>query len=210
MRETDPSRLIPADEVFARVRATLRRPPPPRRPVEVDDLVLPVRDVIDACQALPANERLELAGSYLRRERASGASEHSALWLEDSARWVAAARAARRAGVERTEGTGMFDVYEPVPELTCPSCSTPLRDWHGKEGPRLCLVIRQGEPDAVGTALDGPPVYRELHGDPVRLPPAFRIYSHDCPRHRPIYALCGSEESVWTRTEIIPPDDDAE
>jgi hypothetical protein len=42
------------------------------------------------------------------------------------------------------------------------------------------------------------------------LPPAFRIYSRDCPRHRPICALCGSEEGVWTRTEIIPPDDDAE
>ena len=53
-------------------------------------------------------------------------------------------------------------------------------------------------------------MYRELHGDPVRLPPAFRIYSHDCPRHRPIYALCGSEEGAWTRTEIIAPNDDAE
>ena len=105
---------------------------------------------------------------------------------------------------------GMFDVYEPEPELTCPSCSTLLRDWHGKEGPRLCLVFRQGEPDAVGTALDGPPEYRKLCGEPIRLPPAFRIYSHDCPRHRPIYALCGSEEGVWKRIEIIPPDDDAE
>ncbi|MBK9373282.1 MAG: addiction module protein [Holophagales bacterium] len=99
MRETDPSRLIPADEVFARVRATLRRPPPPQPPVEVDALVLPVRDVIDACQALPADERLRLAGSYLRRERASGTSQHPKVWLEDSARWLAAARAARRAGV---------------------------------------------------------------------------------------------------------------
>ena len=105
---------------------------------------------------------------------------------------------------------GMFDVYEPVPALTCPSCSTPLRDWHGKEGPRVCFVFRQGESDAIGTALDGPPEYRKPYGEPVRLPPAFRIYSHDCPRHRPIYALCGSEEGVWTRTEIIPPDDDAE
>ena len=210
MRETDPSELIPAEDVFARVRATLRRPPPPRPPVEVDGLVLPVRDVIEACQALPADERLELAGRYLRRERRSGASEHSAVWLEDSARWLAAARAARRAGVERSDEMGMFDVYEPVPELTCPSCSTPLRNWHGKEGPRVCFVFRQGESDAIGTALDGPPEYRKLHGEPVRLPPAFRIYSHDCPRHRPIYALCGSEEGVWTRTEVIPPEADAE
>lgn len=210
MRETDPSELIPADDVFAGVRTTLRRPPQPRPPVAVDGLVLPVRDVIDVCQALPADERLQLAGSYLRRERASGASEHHKAWLEDSARWLFAAKAARCAGVTKDDEMGTFDVYEPEPELTCPSCSIPLRDWQGREGPRLCLVFRQGEPDAVGTALDGPPVYRELHGDPVRLPPAFRIYSHDCPRHRPIYALCGSEEGVWTRTEIIPPDVDAE
>jgi|GEM_PF-6540663 len=210
MRETDPSRLIPADEVFAKVRATLRRPPPPRPPVEVDGLVLPVRDVIDACQALLADERLRLAGSYLRRERASGVSEHSALWLEDSARWLAAARAARRASVTKDEEMGLFDVYEPEPELTCPACLIPLREWQGREGPRLCLVFRQCEPDAVGTALDGAPEYRRPNGDPFRLPPAFRIYSHDCPCHRPIYAFCGSEEGVWTRTEIIPPDDDAE
>jgi hypothetical protein len=210
MRETDPSRLIPADEVFARVRASLSRPPSHRPPVEVDGLVLPVRDVIVACQALPADERLELAGSYLRRERASGESEHSALWLEDSARWLFAARAARRAGVLKDDEMGMFDVYEPVPGLTCPSCATPLREWQGKEGPRLCLVFRQGVPDAIGTALDGPPEYRTLHGDAVHLPAAFRIYSHDCPRHCPIYALCGSEEGVWTQTEIIPPGDDAE
>lgn len=206
MRETDPSDLIPAEAVFARVRANLRRPAPPRPPVEVDGLVLNVRDVVDACQALPADERLALAGRYLRRERESGASEHSSVWLEDSARWISAARAARRAGVTKDEEMGMFDVYEPVPELTCPSCSTPLRNWLGKEGPRLCLVFRQGEPDAVGTALDGPPEYRALHGDAVRLPPEFRIYSHDCPIHRPVYARCTSEGGTWTRTEVIPPD----
>ena len=192
------------------MRATLRRPSPPRPPVEVDGLVLPIREVIDACQALPTEERLALAERHLRRERGSGASEHSGLWLEDSARWLFAAKAARRAGVTKDGEMGTFDVYEPVPELTCPSCATPLREWQGKEGPRLCLVFRQGEPDAVGTALDGPPEYRALHGEPVRLPPAFRIYSHDCPRHRPIYVLCGSEDGVWTRTEIIPPDVDAE
>lgn len=208
MSETDRSDLIPADVVFARLRAAPRKPPPPLPPVEVDGLVLPVRDVVDACQALPADERLALAGRYLRREQGSGASKHSGLWLEDSARWLAAARAARRAGVTKDEEMGMFDVYEPVPELICPSCSTPLGNWHGKEGPRLCLVFRQGEPDAVGTALDGPPECRALHGDPVRLPAEFRIYSYDCPIHRPVYARCTSEDGTWTRTEIIPPDAD--
>lgn len=206
MRETDPSELIPAEVVFARLRATPRRRAPPRPPVEVDELLLPVRDVLDACQALPAAERLDLAERYLRRARESGTSVHSAVWFEDSARWLDSARAAQRAGRGRDEEMSMFDTYEPLPELTCPCCSASLRDWQGKDGPRLCLVFRQGVPGAVGTALDGWPEYRKLHGDRERLPAAFRIYSYDCPRHRPIYARCASEDGTWTRTEIISPD----
>ena len=204
MRETDRSDLIPAEVVFARLRASTRKPPPTRPPVEVDGLVLPVRDVIEACETLPAAERLDLAERYLRRERDSGTSEHSTGWLADSARWLEAARAAERAGRRSDEEMGMFDVYEPVPERTCPSCSAPLREWQGKEGPKHGLVFRQGVADAIGTALDGWPEYEKLHGDPERLPAAFRIYSYDCPRHRPIYAECSSEDGTWTRTEVIP------
>lgn len=210
MRETDRSDLIPAEVVFARLRATPSKAAPPRPPVEVDGHVLPVRDVIEACETLPAAERLDLAERYLRRERGSGTSEHSAVWLEDSARWLFAAKAARRAGVTKDEEMGMFDVYEPVPELTCPSCAAPLREWQGKEGPRLCLVFRQGVLGELGTALDGWPEYRKAHGDPERLPAGFRIYSFDCRRHRPINARCTSEDGTWTRTEIIPPDAEPE
>lgn len=96
MRETDPSKLIPGDVVFARVRAAMLRPRPERPPVEVDGFVLPVRDVIEACEALPVADRLELAGKYLEREQASGQLRHPRTWLDDSARWLAAARAAQR------------------------------------------------------------------------------------------------------------------
>lgn len=206
MRETDRSDLIPAEVVFARLRARLRKPPPPPPPVEVDGLVLPVRDVVEACETLAGAERLDLAERYLRRERDSGTSEHSAVWLEDSARWLFAAKAARRAGVTKEEETETFDVYEPVPELTCPSCWTPLRNRRGNEGQRLGMAFRQSEPEAVGTALDGRPEYRTQHGDPERLPAALLIFSFDCQRHRPIYARCTSEDGTWTRTEVIPPD----
>ena len=174
--------------------------------MEVDGHLLPVRDVIEACETLPAAERLDLAERYLRRERDSGTSEHSAVWLADSARWLQSARAAHRDGRGREEEMGMFDVYEPVPGRTCPTCSAPLREWQGKEGPRLGLVFRQGVLGEVGTALDGWPEYRPLRGDPERLPATFRISSYDCPNHRPIHARCTSEDGTWTRTEIIPPD----
>lgn len=96
MRETDRSELIPGDVVFAEVRAALRRPRKERPPVEVDGVLLSVRDVIEACEALPVADRLELAGQYLERERATGQSRHPRTWLEDSARWLAAARASQR------------------------------------------------------------------------------------------------------------------
>ncbi|MBK8597152.1 MAG: addiction module protein [Holophagales bacterium] len=94
MRETDPSKLIPGDVVFARVRAAMGKPRPERSPVEVSGVILAVRDVIEACEALPVADRLELAGRYLEREQASGQSRHPRTWLEDSARWLTAARAA--------------------------------------------------------------------------------------------------------------------
>ncbi len=79
----------------------------------------------------------------------------------------------------------MFDVYQPIPGLACPICARRLRIWQGKEGPRLCLVFRQGVFDAIGTALDGWPVYQKLYGDPIRLRSVFHIYSYDCRRPVP-------------------------
>lgn len=106
----------------------------------------------------------------------------------------------------RTEGgaMSMFDVYEPVPPLRCPVCSQPLTSWQGKQGPRICLVWRQGHADAVGDALDGEPIYRDLPGRPLRLPLEFRIYSYDCPQHYPIHANCECVDGVWTRTTLMP------
>lgn len=91
IRETNLSELIPAEVVFARLRATLNRSSAPQTPVEIDGVVLHVRNVLDACQALPADERLALAERFLRRERGSGVSVHSARWLDDSVRWLFAA-----------------------------------------------------------------------------------------------------------------------
>ena len=106
----------------------------------------------------------------------------------------------------RTEGSAMsmFDFYEPVPALWCPVCSQPLTTWQGKQGPRICLVWRQGHADAVGDALDGEPIHRDLPGSPLRLAPEFRIHSYDCPRHHPIHANCECVDGVWTRTTLMP------
>ncbi len=96
MRESDSSTRIPGDVVFARVRAAMRRPRPEPPPVEIDGVLLSVRDVIEACEALPVADRFELAGRYLEREQANGPLRHPRTWLEDSARRLTAARAAER------------------------------------------------------------------------------------------------------------------
>lgn len=98
----------------------------------------------------------------------------------------------------------MFDFYEPVPPLVCPVCSQPLTTWQGKQGPRISLIWRQGHADAVGDALDEDPIYRDLPGSELRLPPEFRIDSCDCLRHYPIHATCKCVNGVWTRTTLVP------
>lgn len=95
MRETDPSKLIPGDVVFARVRAAMGKPRAGALPGRGQrGSSSPCGTWIEACEALPVADRLELAGRYLEREQASGQSRHPRTWLEDSARWLTAARAA--------------------------------------------------------------------------------------------------------------------
>jgi hypothetical protein len=37
------------------------------------------------------------------------------------------------------------------------------------------------------------------------LPESFAIYSHDCPQHQPIDAICTTRNGVWSSTELQSP-----
>jgi hypothetical protein len=109
MRDADESSWIPAEVVFAKLRAAASQPRPVRPPVEIDGLLLPVRDVIEACWDLPVGDRLALAERYVAREQASGTSRHSRMWLEDSARWLTDAKASLAEGRGESSDCGAAD-----------------------------------------------------------------------------------------------------
>jgi hypothetical protein len=114
LREADESSWIPGEVVLAKARRILNRPRKPRPPIVVGGVAIPVKDVIEACCALPIGERVALADWYLSREQSSGTKRHSAAWLEDSTRWLARVRA----------------------KLRSPAPSAPLGKVPGKEGPK--------------------------------------------------------------------------
>jgi hypothetical protein len=114
LREADESCWIPAEVVFAEMRKIVNRPRKPHPPIVVDGVAVPVQEVIEACCALPIEERVRLAEWYLSREGTSGTKRHTATWLEDSARWLAKVRA----------------------KLRNPGCSASLAKSHGRQGPK--------------------------------------------------------------------------
>lgn len=97
---------------------------------------------------------------------------------------------------------GMFDQYEPVPQLACPVCHVPLVEWQGKEGPCAILQWRQGTAWPVDQPIDEECRIAVADREKWRLPEKFGIYSYDCGRHR-VYAECVAPGGVWTVTRIV-------
>ena len=99
----------------------------------------------------------------------------------------------------------MFDWYQPATQLTCPQCGTKLREWQGKDGPCGLFVWREGVRHPADQLIDDEEVRlptEELSR--FTLPSSFEIYSHDCPNHRPIDAVCATEDGIWSSTQVQP------
>ena len=102
---------------------------------------------------------------------------------------------------------GMFDWYEPTPDLTCPHCGATLKEWQGKDGPCALFVWRQGERHPVDQRVD-----EEVRLPPDKmgrfeLPPWFIIYSFCCNQDFPVEAICEGTRGAWTTTRLAGPDD---
>jgi uncharacterized protein YbaR (Trm112 family) len=98
----------------------------------------------------------------------------------------------------------MFDWYQPVPELTCPVCRKPLREWQGTDGPNGLFLWRQGKTAPVEQLIEDAEV--KLGSDQIaaiRLPPAFTIYCYDCGCPFPVEALCRVQNGTWEYTEVV-------
>ena len=92
---------------------------------------------------------------------------------------------------------GMFDTYEPVPAIPCPTCGTPLSGWQGKDGPCELLTWRQHEKQ--GLDDDTTSSYVLTDGD-------HRIYT-GCGQCKTklteILALAKVYDNVWTKTVLV-------
>jgi len=96
---------------------------------------------------------------------------------------------------------GMYDQYEPVPQIECPVCRVPLVEWQGKEGPCAIFIWRQGVAGPVDQPIDEECRLPEAERSLWRLPKEFCIYSYDCGLHR-VSAECAAAEGVWTTTRV--------
>ncbi|MEM1415065.1 MAG: CPCC family cysteine-rich protein [Myxococcota bacterium] len=94
---------------------------------------------------------------------------------------------------------GMFDVYEPKPELLCARCAKPLRRWQGKDGPCGLWIWRQGEAWPVGQQCD--PQWRSSEMPPP-LPERFSLAASCC---RWVEAVGETTDGVWTHTRRLTP-----
>ena len=94
---------------------------------------------------------------------------------------------------------GMFDWYEPIPDLECPVCKVNLSDWQGKDGACGLFVWRQGIAFAIDQKGDDCNI-DERERIKFRLPETFRIYTN-CENHW-IEAECKTENAIWSETII--------
>jgi hypothetical protein len=97
---------------------------------------------------------------------------------------------------------GMFDSFEPVPELACSVCGARLTGWQGKDGPCALLRWRQGVASPVDQ--DVPDESKGDRGviDSLRLPREFEIYTPCCEDRFLATAICTAPEGVWSTTVL--------
>lgn len=95
---------------------------------------------------------------------------------------------------------GMFDWYEPVPALHCPSCGGGLSDWQGQEAENALLVWRQGEPHPVEHRVDEDSRFSDEELRQCRLPCRFS-FGTQCPSDGKWISAEGlCEEGIWMTT----------
>jgi hypothetical protein len=101
---------------------------------------------------------------------------------------------------------GMFDWYEPGPELaTCPVCGSPLYGWQGKDADNpLLLVWRQGERAPVDQRMDDEYCLYIEDRDALRLPERFLIHTACLADHRHM-AEGRCVDGVWLTSAFIAP-----
>src|SRR5258706_14325480 len=100
---------------------------------------------------------------------------------------------------------GMFDYYEPDPQISCPKCGVILIEWQGKAGPNGLFVWHQGKLAPVDQRVDDDLKVPQARLTSFRLPEEFEFYSDDCRLHT-VLARGKTLNGLWSQTKIIEVD----
>ncbi len=104
---------------------------------------------------------------------------------------------------------GMFDYYEPAPELACPRCGRALSGWQGKDTENALFVWKQSVRHPTEQCIEDEDI-RLTAEDLVRftLPEEFLIYTHcTCSTEFFLEAIGTTIDGVWIQTKLVQPDD---
>ena len=106
----------------------------------------------------------------------------------------------------------MYDWYEPAGIEECPLCGAAFEDgWQGEDGPKRCLVFRQGESAPVAHEIDPEwPLAEELAAAEIasaRLPDGESTIRGPCKARHGFDALITVANGVWIDTRVVGPHD---
>lgn len=98
---------------------------------------------------------------------------------------------------------GMFDWYEPRPDVACTTCGQTDVEWQGQHGPNAMMVWRQGTSSPVDQRVDAEVRLFDRDLARTRLPDVFLIRG-ECDKRHVIFALGFTDSAgVWTRTNLV-------
>jgi hypothetical protein len=95
----------------------------------------------------------------------------------------------------------MYDEYEPVPAVACPSCGAAIGAWQGTDGPCRMLVWRQGSAQPVGQLADARLAFDRERLAEFRLPREFTIAGL-CSTGHDVTALGRCADGRWNITAV--------
>ena len=98
---------------------------------------------------------------------------------------------------------GMFDWYEPRPEVKCPRCDSTLAGWQGKSGPCGLFEWVQGVASPPRQLVDDDCAAAIEVREATRLPDDFEIYTFCNACQTLVEALGSCERGVWIRVDLL-------
>ena len=100
---------------------------------------------------------------------------------------------------------GLFDWYQPRPELPCPRCGAVLDNWQGKDGPSRLFRWTQGCASPTDQLIDEDVALDVEARARFRLPDEFDFYVTCDSCKLSVDAHGSAEAGVWSRIDVVRP-----